>query len=147
MLEGRWAIYNRFPLLLKPWVPGVRVNNYFDKIPIWIQLPELELDLWSTGNLSKVASYVRVPIATDACTVARTRLSFARVMVEVPLGGVLPDSIPMYDDNGVLYHQKVVYEWKPVQCSKCGWFGHDSASCRKDKGKVVENLKVVLETS
>lgn len=33
-LEGRWAIYNRFHLLLKPWTMGSNINQCFDKISI-----------------------------------------------------------------------------------------------------------------
>lgn len=133
VLDGRCAIYNRFPLILKPWKSGMNINKCFDKLPIWVQFPGLNLDLWATSNLSKVASYVGIPVTTDACTAVRNRLAYARVLVEVPLAGKLPDTIPMQCDGGAVYHQQVVYEWKPVRCSHCDWLGHDVSNCRRKK--------------
>lgn len=28
-------------------------------------------------------------------------------------------------------HQKVAYEWKPVRCTKCKGYGHETEECRK----------------
>lgn len=133
VLEGHWAIYSRFPLLLKPWRAGVSIADLFDRIPIWIQLPNLNLDLWAPENLGKVASYVGVPVTTDACTAARSRIDYARVLVEVPFHGKLPKEIPIQDDEGPVYYQSVAYEWMPVTCELCGWFGHDSSKCKRRK--------------
>lgn len=133
ILDGRWAVYNRFPLILKPWRSGMDINKCFDKLPIWVQFPGLNLDLWTTRNLSRVASYVGVPIISDACTAVRDRLTYARVLVEVPLNGKLPDNIPM-DCDGEKFLQQVIYEWKPVRCGHCGWLGHDAPNCRRNKG-------------
>lgn len=138
-LEGRWSIYNRFPLLLKPWTPGMEIGQCFNKIPIWVQFPGLNLDLWETRNLSKVASYIGKPITTDACTADRKRMAFARVLIEVPLDGKLPNFIPIKCCEGSVQHQQVVYEWKPVRCSNCGWLGHDLDMCRRNKGKERES--------
>lgn len=71
------------------------VADHFDKVPIWIQLPNLNLDLWAPANLGKVASYVGIPVTTDAFTAARSRIDYARVLVEVPFHGKLPKEIPI----------------------------------------------------
>lgn len=136
VLEGRWAIYNRFSLLLKPWTLGANINQCFDRIPVWIQLPGLNLDLWSYSNLSKVASYVGIPITTDACTAVKNRMAYARVLVEVPLEAKLPDKIPMTCFEWNVYHQQVVYEWRPTRCGNCDWMGHDVSNCRRNKWEV-----------
>lgn len=137
-MEGYWAIFSRFPLLLKPWRAGVSIAEHFDRIPIWIRLPNLKLDLWAPSNLSKVASFVGMPVTTDACTAARSRIDYARVMVEVPFHGKLPKEIPIQDEEGPVYYQSVMYEWMPMTCELCGWFGHDSSKCKRRKNEQKE---------
>lgn len=57
--------------------------------------------------------------------------------MEVPLDGEFPDTIPMQFCEGVVYHQIVAYEWKPVRCSNYGWLGHDATNCRRNKGNIA----------
>lgn len=131
VLHGKWAVFNCFPLILKPWRSGLNLNDCFDRVPVWIQLPGLSLDLWTTRNLSKIASYVGMPIMTDNFTAKRDRLGFARVMIEVHINDVLSSTIPLCGVDGNTYQQQVVYEWRSVKCGKCGWFGHLDANCQK----------------
>ncbi|XP_020262717.1 uncharacterized protein LOC109838707 [Asparagus officinalis] len=107
--------------------------------PIWVQFPNLRLNLWSSTGISKIASLIGCPIATDKLTASRPRLSYARVLLEVdlPFKEPLPDQIEIQGPDGKSYHQKVVYEFKPRWCSFCNSVGHDSQHCRKHVPKRV----------
>lgn len=94
------------------------------KIPIWINLPLLEWEFWGLDCLSAIASVVGKPLFTDQCTKSRSRLSFARILVEMEIGGEFPSTITLEDADGNQFQQKVVYEWKPEKCSRCNLFGH-----------------------
>lgn len=96
---------------------------------VWIKLPGLQPRLWSTKNLSSIASFVGTPIATDRMTANRTRLDFARVLVEVKIGAEHPIEIPIEGPNGTTI-QPVIYEWRLQKCSKCGRLGHEAEQCR-----------------
>ncbi|GKV05643.1 hypothetical protein SLEP1_g17630 [Rubroshorea leprosula] len=60
-------------------------------------------------SLGKLASYVGVPIATDALTVKRQRVAYARMLVEMEIKDTLPRVVPIIGPKGV-FQQPVVYE-------------------------------------
>lgn len=84
------------------------------------------------GNL---ASYVGAPLATDTMTANRSRMEYARLLVEVNPINTLPTSIPIVGPLGS-YDQKIIYEWKTMKCSKCNLVGHASEKCRRRDRKV-----------
>lgn len=63
-------------------------NNKMDrksltKVPTWIQLPNLPPKMCSVQGLSQIGSIVSRPIEADIATEDRTRMSFARILVDV----------------------------------------------------------------
>ncbi|XP_020258991.1 uncharacterized protein LOC109835426 [Asparagus officinalis] len=137
--DGPWFFGSR-PLVLKPWTIDMDIEKLQDqKYPIWVQFPNLRLNLWSSTGISKIASLIGCPIATDKLTASRQRLSYARVLLEVdlPFKEPLLDQIEIQGPDGKSYHQKVVYEFKPRWCSFCNSVGHDSQHCRKHVQKRV----------
>ncbi|KAI0504295.1 hypothetical protein KFK09_015247 [Dendrobium nobile] len=79
-------------------------------------------------SISKIASYVGIPISVDALTANRTRLTFARVCVQINKNSPLPDVIPIEIDRDDL-NLKVVYDWKPTPCEGCGSLFHPFSLC------------------
>ena len=57
-------------------------------------------------------------------------LKYARSFVEIPLEGNFPDFTEFANEKYVIIRQKVVYEWKPIQCTHCKMFGHTGEDCR-----------------
>ena len=55
------------------------------KVPIWINLPDLDLHAWSMNGLSKIVSLLGIPLYADQCTSLKQRISYAQVVVEVDL--------------------------------------------------------------
>ncbi|XP_020240887.1 uncharacterized protein LOC109819544 [Asparagus officinalis] len=131
LVNGPWFFGSR-PLLLKAWSSGDEIEKLNDYIyPMWIQFPALRLNLWNSKSLSKIASLIGKPIATDKLTASRQRLSYARVLVEAHMPAPLPDQISIQGPNGVMIKQKVIYELKPKWCDKCKIVGHDTMYCRR----------------
>lgn len=58
-----------------------------------MKFPGLKLHMWSTLMLSKIASLEGRPLFTDMMTAKRSRPTYARVCVEVSVGGHLPEVI------------------------------------------------------
>ncbi|XP_020261707.1 uncharacterized protein LOC109837769 [Asparagus officinalis] len=136
---GPWFFGSR-PLVLKPWSIDTEMEKIQDcTYPMWVQFPNLRLNLWSQIGISKISSLIGCPITTDMLTATRQRLSFARVLLEVklPLKEQLPDSIEIQGPDGEKYNQKVIYELKPKWCTFCNMVGHDTDFCRRQKIKKV----------
>jgi len=82
------------------------------------------MSCWGKGSLSQIASVIGVPIYADECTAKQTRISYARMLIEVNITQSLPDKIVVMDSTGNTFEQEVSYDWKPKFCPKCSMVGH-----------------------
>ncbi|KAL3509993.1 hypothetical protein ACH5RR_029394 [Cinchona calisaya] len=95
-------------LFLNAWSPDLDLaQEDFSTIPVWIKLPNLKLYYYFAITLSKLASYAGKPLYTDKLIVEQSRLSFARVCIEICN---LPDKIPFVNEKGESVFQSVTYE-------------------------------------
>ncbi|XP_074315124.1 uncharacterized protein LOC141651304 [Silene latifolia] len=67
----------------------------------------------------------------DGATMDKTRLGYARLMVEVQVGQDLPDKIYFKDEKGIEVCVLVEYEWRPDVCTACKRIGHTTEQCKK----------------
>ncbi|XP_020245093.1 uncharacterized protein LOC109823217 [Asparagus officinalis] len=135
---GPWFFGSR-PLVLKPWSIEIDMDTIQDSsYPLWVQFPNLRLNLWSSTGISKVSSLIGKPITTDKLIATRKRKSYARVLLEVqlPLTSPLPDQVVIQGPNGKCHNQKVIYEFKPRWCDTCKAIGHSTEQCGKKNGKM-----------
>jgi hypothetical protein len=116
--------------------------EYFDfdtsdmvRLPVWVKFPNLPLQCWSPLCLSKLASVIGKPVHADPPTTSMTRLSYARVLVEVDLLADLPSLINITLSNGVSISQVVSYESLPRFCKQCKTLGHFNYACTKSSHK------------
>ncbi|XP_020252239.1 uncharacterized protein LOC109829580 [Asparagus officinalis] len=131
LMSGPWFFGSR-PFLLKAWSMGDDFEKVDEHIyPMWIQFPALKLNLWNEKGISKIASLIGHPIATDKLTANRKRLAYARVLVQVTLPSSLPDQVVIKGPNGCSYTQRVIYELKPRWCDHCKKVGHDNQHCKR----------------
>ncbi|XP_026458963.1 uncharacterized protein LOC113359566 [Papaver somniferum] len=87
--------------------------------------------MWNSKGLSSIASCVGVPIMLDKQTLNRTRMSYARVCVEIDTSCEFPSSIPVYLDGMLAFEVDVEYPWKPPMYTHCKTFNHSSIACKK----------------
>ncbi|XP_016498965.1 uncharacterized protein LOC107817621 [Nicotiana tabacum] len=129
--------FNNRPIILKPWTPDFDFNEEFPtEIPLWVQFPNLPMNCWGHGLLSRMASTIGTPIYADECTAKKTRVSFARMLIEV---NITKDLLVRYD-------------WKPEFCQKCLVVGHkcgmkqqQNKQQEKQQGRRREPKKVTRE--
>jgi len=100
-------------------------------VPVWVRFPNLPLCCWSPVCLSKIASVIGKPIQCDHMTSTLSRLSYARVLIELDLREDLPASVTVPLPSGPVLHQKVVYESLPKFCNFCNSIGHTRLLCSK----------------
>nr|GEY47690.1 ATPase, F1/V1/A1 complex, alpha/beta subunit, zinc knuckle CX2CX4HX4C [Tanacetum cinerariifolium] len=151
--NGPWLVNNK-PLCVQKWRVGMALEKAEpSKLPIWVKMINVPMEVWSLKCISTLASSIGKPIIMDdmiakICAKGEGRMSFARVLVEVEVGKDLKKEIEvMYKGN--LQHERftkkiqVEYAWKPPSCEKFKVFGHDHKNCgfkeKKVQGKNKEN--------
>lgn len=153
MYAGPYTIANR-PMILKHWSVDFDFKAEFpNEIPLWVKFPNLPMSCWGIKSLSRIASVLGKPLFADECTTNQSRISFARILIEVNVSKPLPNEIELMDPTGNRFIQDVTYDWKPTYCEKCLQVGHNCLAMPKpqptNKHKVTQQWrpKVVTENT
>ncbi|KAL0904402.1 hypothetical protein M5K25_026506 [Dendrobium thyrsiflorum] len=126
--KGAWFFQGK-PFIFQKWTKNFHpTRENFSSVPIWVRIHDLPLVCWNSEGISKIASKIGIPIAVDSLTAAKTRLTYARVCIQVLVTSTLPDSVPISIEDEVI-HLKIHYEWKPSTCSTCNSLAHPSSLC------------------
>ncbi|VFQ72081.1 unnamed protein product [Cuscuta campestris] len=100
VIKRKYYYFDNKPVLVQKWYPGVKVNiDQLDDIPIWIQLPDLEMKYWSLTGLSKIGSLVGKPVKRDRPTASKRKYAYARIQVEVKVQQEFPLMVQVIDDE------------------------------------------------
>lgn len=106
---GHWFLLGK-PFILQRWSPKFKPKrDEAAPITIWIKIVDFPLALWTPTGISKISSFVGIPISVDSLTANRTRLTFARVCVLISKDSILPEEIPI-DIDGEDFTLKVLYD-------------------------------------
>ncbi|KAK8492712.1 hypothetical protein V6N13_034819 [Hibiscus sabdariffa] len=133
-LWGKDALTKHKPLILRKWEPNLqRLDFDLTHMPVWVQLYNVPLELYSKLGLSYIASGLGVPLYMDSITASREKFEFAKVCVEVPAGVRLPRAIPVKMRDKSVVTVKVKVPWMPASCSSCKSFGHSEKLCSEVK--------------
>ena len=89
----------------------------------------------SEGSLKKIAGIIGNVIKLDKATRQKTRLRFARVLVEMKINDDFLEEIHFTNVKDELVTQQVVYKRKSIMCTKCNKMGHSEQKCKWNKGK------------
>ncbi|XP_062113991.1 uncharacterized protein LOC133825003 [Humulus lupulus] len=132
VLEHGLIHFDRKPVIVRPWTTDLSAVRLVRTIPLWIRLQDLGLQYWGSKCLSALVSTIGRPIMVDKFTRDRSRVQFARVLVEMEITDNPPKSIQFINELGQIMEQGVEYEWLPIKCKTCAGFGHSMAECRKE---------------
>ena len=124
--------FDNKPLLVKPWNPEMEINTEsVSSLPIWVRFLDLDIKYWGLTSLGKLGSIMGIPIKTDRFTMEKTKLQFARLLIDIKLTDPFPEYIEFVNDHDVVVRVQVEYEWKPIKCQHCKMFGHIDVDCKK----------------
>ncbi|XP_074300223.1 uncharacterized protein LOC141631456 [Silene latifolia] len=123
-----WGIYKFDKISFLP--NGVFLERV-KAVPIWLRLCGLPLKFWGKSSLEKLAGLLGKFLKRDGATEDKTRLGFARLLVEVEVGQAFPDKLHFRDEKGKEISILVEYEWKPSFCDTCKSIGHTKEMCKK----------------
>nr|XP_016463006.1 PREDICTED: uncharacterized protein LOC107786085 [Nicotiana tabacum] len=140
LCEGPYTVNNR-PMIMKQWSQLFDFDaEFLTKIPLWVIFPKLPMNCWGGTSLSRITSTIGIPLL-DECTAKQTRISYARILIEVNVTKPLPNKVPIMDDSGNVFDQEMKYDWKPEFCGECLKFGYDCTKIRKKEVKQIQQPK------
>ncbi|KAL0915110.1 hypothetical protein M5K25_015509 [Dendrobium thyrsiflorum] len=101
--------------------------------------------VWSKGawfifGISKIATKIGYPLAVDALTATKSRLTYARVCVQVDASAAYPETVPICVD-GKIFNLMIQYEWRPSLCSCCNSINHQEDQCPSNPNRVTQAAK------
>ncbi|XP_059285740.1 uncharacterized protein LOC132039223 [Lycium ferocissimum] len=125
IFSGSYTMFSR-PIILKAWSADFDFKEEILRtILLWAKLPNLPLNIWNMLSLNRIGSGLGKPICADDCTTNVGRIFYARILVEIDITRVLPLSIKLSDPKGNKVDQTMLYDWRPVYCTKCCQLGHN----------------------
>ncbi|XP_041995766.1 uncharacterized protein LOC121745893 [Salvia splendens] len=94
-------------------------------VAIWCNLIGLPIHLFDQSALFAIGKLLGTPIQVDRATANKTRLSFARICVEIDITKPPPEEI-ILDICGRETAQQVRWDKIPAYCRECKHVGHSS---------------------
>lgn len=80
--------------------------------------------------LKEIVGYLGTVLKVDIATLTKSRMMYARVLVDMSLADGFPEELFFSNEHEQLITQCVQYDCLPTWCTKCAQFGHVSESCR-----------------
>lgn len=129
-VRSRTWFLNSKSLIFRDWQPHLSFDEAtVERVPTWIQLPELDLEFWGKRTLEKIAGRLGRPICTDHQTAVKGRVSYPRILVDANVMKPLVENIKIVSPERERIDQEVYYEWLPHQCKQCRKWGHRDEDC------------------
>ncbi|XP_074283153.1 uncharacterized protein LOC141607698 [Silene latifolia] len=130
ILQAGHFMFDNKPLIVRVWTEETELTKEDVKnVPTWVRIKALPLKFWGKC-LPTIAGLLGKFQRADQATVDKTRLGFARVMIEDAVGQKFPSKVKFLDENGKVVALDVEFEWKSTVCSKCKGIGHEHTTCR-----------------
>ncbi|KAL0369157.1 UNVERIFIED_CONTAM: hypothetical protein Scaly_1134600, partial [Sesamum calycinum] len=114
-LRRIWHVQG-FPMRVFKWTPTFTLEQESSIVPVWVCFPELPAHLFHKDALFAVASMIGTPLQIDDFTFNHSKLSKARVGIEINLTKPLVEEFDL-KINGITIRQKVEYEQVPKYCN------------------------------
>ncbi|KAK6129487.1 hypothetical protein DH2020_036767 [Rehmannia glutinosa] len=116
------------PMRVFKWTPSFNPKTEAPLAPVWIRLPGLPIHFFDHNALFAISNIIGTPLQVDSQTASRSRLSMARVCVELNLlKERIEELVLEFDDTSQV--QKIIYERIPDYCTHCKHIGHSVEGC------------------
>ena len=118
---GPWFVGEHF-LAIKQWEPYFKASEAkLSSIAMWVRLPELPIEFYDAAVLREIGSTIGPILRIDSYTASESRVSYARLCVQVDLEKLLITSIRVV--------QKITCEEVSMLFFHYGRLGHKQDSC------------------
>ncbi|WJX52654.1 hypothetical protein P8452_38744 [Trifolium repens] len=130
--SGAWNL-NPGLLCLSRWTPDFNpFNQKQTNSQVWVRFHYLPLEYWQPRILFEIAGAIGTPISIDENTRNHSFGHYARVLVDINMAGMLPDSL-WVEREKYAFDIEIEYENPPYFCFTCNIIGHSSDHCVVDK--------------
>ncbi|CAO2840939.1 unnamed protein product [Amaranthus hypochondriacus] len=130
-------LFDKKPFIVEPWTSSISYEkSSLTKIPVWVKLPKLDIRYWTEDMLRIIVGYLGTLLKIHNATVTKSRMMFARVLVDMNVEDGFLDELYFSNENDMLITQVVQYDWLPIWCAKCSQFGHNRNDCREGQPRV-----------
>ncbi|KAL0334278.1 UNVERIFIED_CONTAM: hypothetical protein Sangu_1584000 [Sesamum angustifolium] len=126
-LRRIWYLHG-YPMRIFKWSPTFTPGQESSVVPVWACLPELPAHLFHKNALFTIASMIGTPLQIDDFTFNQSKLSKARICVEIDVTHSLMEEFDILI-HGTTITQKVEYEQVPHYCRLCKHVGHQDTEC------------------
>ena len=124
ILRHGFSWEERFPLMAKPWYKDFDMTSEsFNKIPLWVRLPNLPLHFWLDSILEVVGEVLRDLLLVDLASSNVYRTTYVHILVEIDVSKGLLEMIKLACPNGS-WIKLLDYEGIPFKCRKCHKIDH-----------------------
>ncbi|KAL1533961.1 peroxidase [Salvia divinorum] len=116
------------PMRVFKWTPDF---DPFFEIPIvalWCNILALPVHLFEESALIAIGNLLGHAVQVDRATISRSRVSFARICVEVDISQSIPEEISL-DIAGKRVTLKVKWDKIHLYCGECRHVGHNADNC------------------
>lgn len=129
MLYDVPLLIRKSTLALQKCSPKMDLNeSFFVQALVWVRLLSLPLEFWVKDVCKGISSSFVELLSLDPITMARRRLTFARICVGVMQGMDMPLSIEINSRLGK-WVQPMEYESVPFAYFHCKKLGHTTKKC------------------
>ncbi|VFQ98263.1 unnamed protein product [Cuscuta campestris] len=111
----------------------------FTTLPVWVQLHNVPMQLWSEEGIGMLASKVGKPLRTDLVTKQHSKGGFCRVLIEVDFSKQPVTQFEVFS-MGKSYTQTVEFKEDPKYCYHCKTWNHGPFHCRALEMKGKQDL-------
>ncbi|GKE42531.1 zinc knuckle CX2CX4HX4C containing protein [Tanacetum coccineum] len=152
-VRNNWGLED----VLKKWSMSTCLcKAELTRIPVWVKIHDVPIQVFSEDGLSIIASQIGKPIMLDSytssmCTESLGRSSFARCLIEINAEDALKKSltigVPLIEDTGFTIETVTIkYDWKPPRCDLCKIFGYVHHHCPKKMSIPITVVTPVVPT-
>lgn len=101
-------LYDKKPFIVKPWFSKISYDKAsLIMVSVWVKLPKLDVMYWSEGALKSIAGYLVKVLKVDNSTLTKSRLMYARVLVDINISEGFLEEIFYTNEINELIAQQV----------------------------------------
>ncbi|KAF3677697.1 hypothetical protein FXO37_04701 [Capsicum annuum] len=108
------SLSDYFNMKILKWMPNLKLNTETSLAPVWINLPYFPWHFYEWDALCRIVSPVGIPLTMEKATSTKTRLTIAKLRIQVDLAKPLIHSINVEVRNQTgkmeVFEQKIKYE-------------------------------------
>ncbi|KAF8095288.1 hypothetical protein N665_0338s0041 [Sinapis alba] len=141
--RGMWNLAE-VPVVMSEWKPFIEEEELHSSVPLWVQLKNVPMNMFSWKGLSFATSPIGVPVKLHPDTALCKDFKVAKVFVKADLTKALPRSMNFkFQGKDTLI--EFSYPWLPTKCTTCGKWGHSEKVCLKQKETGKEETEDKME--